>query len=568
MVAYLGDLDQADRDGIAAAAAGKAGLSQPNLLGVRPAPEWVEVDLSRLRVERARDFGAYWLGLEVLEKLGLVQKLAESMGSGREEVPWHLLVLALVVCRLCQPSSELAIAERIYEQSALGELLGIPAGKVNDDRLYRALDKLLPLKKTLEQHLKTRLGELFELDYDLLLYDLTSTYLEGAAEDNDQAKRGYSRDHRPDCKQVVIALIVTRSGMPLGYEVFDGSRADVTTVEEIVKRVEADYGKVSRIWVMDRGMVSAKNIAFLREGERRYIVGTNKGQLRKFERQLVDKQGWQQIREGVEVKLCQGPEDTPSGDEEGETKGSEGPKGGNGDARGKEVFILCRSRSRTTKEQAIHARFEKRIDEGLAKLAAHCREKRASVAVIERRVGALLTKNSRARGLFKVTVGRRKDGGAEVSWQKREEWREWAEHSEGSYLLRSNITDWTSRELWEAYIQLTEAEGAFRVEKADLVLRPIWHQKKERVQAHILVCFLAYVVWQSIGAMCQRAGLGDEPRQVLGEIARIRVVDVVAPTRSGVEIRKRCVSEPDRGQKVLLDRLGVVLPRRLVVVNV
>jgi hypothetical protein len=313
---------------------------------------------------------------------------------------------------------------------------------------------------------------------------------------------------------------------------------------------------------MDRGMVSAKNIAFLRDGGRRYIVGTNKGQLRKFEKQLVDKSGWQEIRAGVEVKLCQGPDDGPSGDEGSETKGSEGPEGG------KEIFILCRSRSRTSKEQAIHARFEKRIDEGLAKLAAHCREKKASVTVVERRVGALLARNSRARGLYRVTVGRRKDGGAEVGWQKREEWREWAQHSEGSYLLRSNIMDWTSRELWEAYIKLTEAEGAFRVEKADLVLRPIWHQKKERVQSHILVCFLAYVVWQSIGAMCQRAGLGDEPRRVLAEIARIRVVDVVAPTRSGVEIRKRCVSEPDRGQKVLLDRLGVTLPRRLAVMNV
>jgi transposase len=554
VVAYLGDLDQADREGIAAVASGKAGLSQPNLLADGPAPEWVEVDLSRLRVERARDFGGYWLGLQVLERLGLVQKLAESVKSGREAVPWHLLVVALVLCRLCQASSELAIAERIYEESALGELLGIPVGKVNDDRLYRALDKALPLKRKLEQHLKARLGELFELDYDLLLYDLTSTYFEGACADNEQAKRGYSRDHRPDCKQVVIALIVTRSGMPLGYEVFDGARADLTTVEEIVKRVEADYGKASRIWVMDRGMVSAGNIAYLRDGGRRYIVGTNKGQLRKFEQQLVDKHGWQQIRAGVEVKLCQGPDSTPSG-------------GGSLPSEGEEVFILCRSVARTSKERAIHACFEKRIDEGLGKLAARCREKKASVSVIERRVGALLTRNSRARGLYKVTVGRHEDGGATISWQKREEWREWAEQSEGSYLLRSNILDWTSKELWEAYIQLTEAEGAFRVAKSDLVLRPIWHQKKDRVQAHILVCFLAYVVWASIGAMCQRAGLGDEPRRVLGEIARIKVVDVVAPTRSGVEIRKRCVSEPDRGQKVLLARLGLALPRRLAVTN-
>jgi transposase len=542
VVTYLGDLDQAGRVGVASAAAGRAGVLQQGLFGEDPAPEWVEVDTSRVRVERPRDFGGYWLGLQVLEKLGLVGFLEEAVGSGREEVPWHLMAVVLVLTRLCHPSSELAIAERLYERSALGDLLGVPCARVNDDRLYRALDSLLPLKRKLEKHLKARLGELFEVEYDLLLYDMTSTYFEGEAKANDQAKRGYSRDHRSDCKQVCIALIVSRDGMPLGYEVFDGSRADVRTVEEIVSTVEKAYGQANRIWVMDRGMVSEANLGFLRGGGRRYIVGTARSQLRGFASQLVEKKDWQQIRDGVEVKLCQRE-----------------------DSGGKEVFILCRSTARATKEQGIHARFEQRIEAGLSKLAESCGQKKRNVAVIERRVGALLAANSRARGLFSVEVRRRENGGAEVVWQKREAWREWAELSEGCYLLRSNIVDWSSEALWEAYIQLTQAEGAFRIEKSDLGIRPIWHQKQDRVQAHILVCFLAYVVWKTIGALCKRAGLGEEPRQVLDEIARIKVVDVVLPTRGGAEIRRRCVTQPDAGQGLLLAHLGLTLPRWLTV---
>ena len=305
----------------------------------------------------------------MLGKLGLVAFLEEAIGQGREEVPWHLMAVVLVLTRLCHPSSESKVAERLYEQSALGDLLGVPCGKVNDDRLYGALDSLLPLKRKLEKHLKARLGELFEVEYDLLLYDMTSTYFEGEAKANGQARRGYSRDHRPDCKQVCIALIVSRDGMPLGYEVFDVSRADVRTVEEIVTTIEKEYGKANRIWVMDRGMVSEASLGFLREGGRRYIVGTLKSPLRGFERELVDREDWQQIRDGVEVKLC---------------------KGKNGDGDSKEVFILCRSTARATKEQAIHSRFEQKIEAGLGKLAESCGQKKRNVAVVERRVGALL----------------------------------------------------------------------------------------------------------------------------------------------------------------------------------
>lgn len=500
-------------------------------------PQWVEVDTKRARAERVRDFGGYWLGLEVADRLGLISLLKKLLPEGREEVPRSMMALTLVLMRLCEPSSELRIAEHLYERSSLGDLLGIPADKVNDDRLYRALDSLLPHKAEMEKHLKGRLGELFGLEYDLLLYDVTSTYFEGQSSSNGQAALGYSRDHRPDCKQVCIGLVVSREGMPLGYQVFVGNQADVTTVEDIVGKIEVQYGSLGRIWVMDRGMVSEENLEYLRAGGRRYIIGTPKGQLKCFERELV-MDDWQQVREGLEVKLCPSPD-------------------------GEESFILCRSAARAMKEKQIHERFERRIEKGLVKLVESCRKKKQKAGAIERRVGRLLGANSRAAGLFRVEVRERTDRGAEVAWKKLEEWRAWAELSEGCYLLRSNITDWKAGELWQAYIQLTEAEAAFRIQKGDLRIRPIWHQKEERVQAHILVCFLAYVLWKMLGQMCKRAGLGSEPRKVLDEIAQIKVVDVVMPTKQGTAIRNRCIAQPTKAQAILLQRLQLHLPERI-----
>ncbi len=472
-MAYLGDMKEAACLGMKQTVAGRTGSWQGRLFDEDLEPEWVEVDTKRIRVEWVRDFGGYWLGLEVAEKLELGAQLDRLMPRGREGVPWSTTALALVLMRLCEPSSELRIAKHLYERSPLDDLLGIAADKVNDDRLYRALDSLLPHKPELEKHLKERLGELFSLEYDLLLYDVTSTYFEGEAAANGQARRGYSRDHRPDCKQVCIALVVSREGMPLGYEVFAGNRADVTTVEEIVGKIEAQYGSAGRIWVMDRGIVSEENLEYLRSGGRRYIVGTPKGQLRRFQRELLS-EGWQKVRDGLEVKLC------PSAD-------------------GEETFILCRSASRAIKEKQIHERFEKCPEKGLAKLTESCMKRKQQAGTIERRVGRLLESNSRAAGLFKVEVGEAKGGGATVTWKKVEEWRQWAELSEGCYLLRSNITGWDAGQLWQAYLQLTEAEAAFRIQKGDLRIRPIWHQKEERVHAHILACFLAYVLRKMIG---------------------------------------------------------------------
>jgi transposase len=459
------------------------------------------------------------------------------MPAGREEIPWPLMAMVLVLGRLCEPASELQLAERFYESSALADLLGVPEEKVNDDRLYRALDALLPHKAALEKHLKERLGELFELDYDLLLYDVTSTYFEGQAEANPQARRGYSRDHRPDCKQVNIALVVSRCGMPLGYEIYAGNRTDGTTLREIVEHIEGLYGRANRIWVTDRGMGGEKNVEFLREGGRRYILGTAKNSLRQFERELRSAD-WRLVHEGLEVRI------TPA-------------------AGGEEVFILCRSADRRLTEQSMHERFEQRIEEGLEKIQTSCRKKKQQPLGSARRVGRLMGRHTRAAALFDVRVEARADGAAELRWSKREDWREWARLSEGCYALRSNVTDWSPEELWRAYIQLTEAEAAFHIHKSDLAIRPVWHQREDRVQAHILVCFLAYVLWKTLAASCRQAGLGDEPRQVFEALSEIALVDVVLPTRAGPEIRKRALSQPTEHQQILLQRLGLRLPAAL-----
>jgi transposase len=533
VVAYLGQLDEPQRLGVKEAAEGNRSARQKRLFDhVRP--RWVEVDVKRVRVENRRDFGGPWLGLELVDRLGLKEFLQRTIPGGREDVSWSLMALVLVLCRLCDPSSELHIAEHFYAQSALADLLGIPPEKINENRLYRALDALLPHKEALERFLKNRLGDLFGLEYDLLLYDVTSTYFEGQAQRNPLAQRGYSRDHRPDCKQVCIGLVVTKCGMPLGYEVFAGNRADVTTLQEIVETMERRYGRADRIWVGDRGMVSAENIAFLKQSGRRYIVGTPKSMLKQFERELLS-EDWHAIREGLEVKLCPSPD-------------------------GQETFVLCRSRDRREKEKAMHDRFEQRIEEGLKRIEASCQRQRQNPLIVAQRLGRLMGQNSRAAGLFQTEIKTATDGRAMLTWKKIESWRTWAALSEGCYLLRSNVADWSDEDLWKAYIQLTEAEAAFRIHKSDLVLRPIWHQKEERVLAHILVCFLAYVLWKTLGQMCQRAGLGHEPRRLFEEFGKIQLVDVVLPTRQGTEIRRRCITQPTDHQAILLARLRLNLP--------
>jgi transposase len=504
----------------------------------------VAVRLKGLHLERGRSFGDVWLGWTLWRALRLDELCAELLPPGREAIPWAQMAAVLVIARLCEPSSELHIAEDWYRKTALEDLLGLPGERINDDRLYRSLDRLLPHKEGIEQHLKERLGELFALEYDLLLYDVTSTYFEGLAEQNTLAARGYSRDHRPDCKQVTIALVVTRAGMPLGYEVFAGNRTDVTTVEEIVETMETRYGIANRVWVMDRGMISAENVAWLQETERRYLIGTPKSELRKWAREIAEAKDWKTVREGVEAKLCTGPD-------------------------GAETFVLCRSVQRREKEKAMHERFAQRIEKSLRKLGERVDRARKLLhrGKLERQIGRLLERNTRAAGRYTIDFveDTTRPSGLRLEWAVRPEWDEWARHSEGCYVLRTNITDWDAETLWRTYVQLTEAEAAFRIQKSELAIRPIWHQKTERVQAHILVCFLAYVLWKTLEQWQSRAELGNSPRTILEELARIQSTDVVLPLAEDPnrKLRIRCVVRPDKAQAMLLDRLGLRLPERL-----
>jgi transposase len=538
VVAYLGEMDAAGRLGVQKAAEGRSDYQLD--LYEDHEPEWVEVNVRGVRTERVRDFGDIWLALQLLKRLGLISFFHKMIPAGREKICWADLACVLTIARFCQPSSELYIAEHFYGHTALADLMGIPDDLIYDTRLYRALDKLLPHKEALEKHLKQRLGELFNIEYDLLLYDVTSTYFEGAAKGNPQAKRGYSRDKRPDCKQVCIALVVTKEGFPLGYEVFDGNRHDSTTVEEIVEKMEERYGAADRIWVMDRGMLSDENIDFLKQKNRRYIIGTPKSMLKQFERELLSGD-WQEAHKGLEVKKCASPEGT------------------------EETFILCRSVARKEKEQAILERFAGRIEKELDKMQASCQKGRLKdPAVAERRIGRLLQRNSRAAWLFEIKVIKNQDDGQlSIIWHRVSNRQNWQQLTQGCYMLRSNVADWSAEELWNAYIHLTDAEAAFRIQKSDLVLRPVWHQIEKRVQAHILVCFLAYVLWKCLSQMCKSSGLGNEPRKVIDEIKRIKLTDVILPTKKGVEIRLPCVSKPDAHQRILLQHLGLKLPARL-----
>jgi hypothetical protein len=543
-VAQLGELDAEGRARAKALARTITGeREQADLFVPASAPTTpVPIRLDRVRVERGRTFGDVWLAWTLWRALRLDMVLDGLLPPGREDVPWATMAAVLVLGRLCEPSSELHVAEDWYRRTALEDLLGLPVALVNDDRCYRALDRLLPHKTVVEQHLVTRLGELFALDYDLLLYDVTSTYFEGQAARNPQAQRGHSRDHRPDCKQVCVALVVTREGMPLGYELFAGNRTDVTTVREIVGTMETRYGVAQRIWVMDRGMTSAANLAWLRETGRRYLVGTPKSALRHWAPQLADAQDWHPVRDGIDAKRCPG-------------------------ADGAETFVLIRSAERREKEHAMHARFQTRIEAGLTRLARRLAHARRPVerGPVERQLGRLLAANSRAARRYTVTLESDASvaAGVRVTWTVRPEWDDWARRSDGCYVLRSNIPDWSPEDLWRTYIQLTEAEAAFRIQKSDLAIRPIWHQREDRVQAHIFVCFLAYVLWKTLEQWQQRAGLGHSPRTILEELRRIQSTDVVLPTHDGRDLRLRCVVRPDPAQARLLDRLGLVLPERL-----
>lgn len=541
-VAHLGELDEHGRLEARAFARTLIGTpEQAKLFDDGSALLTVPVRLKGIRVERSRQFGDVYLALALWRGTGLAQLSEALLPAGKEQVPWEKMAAVLVAARLCEPSSELHIAEDWYRRTALEDLLQLKDEHVNKDRLYRALDQLLVHKAAIEAHLSQRCGELFSTQNEVLLYDVTSTYFEGQAEANPLAQRGYSRDHRPDCKQVCIALVVTMDGFPLGYEVFPGNTHDSRTLQTIVTTMEARHGVLGRVWIADRGMASAANLAWLRETGRRYIIGAPKAELKKFATALATQSGWRVIREGVEVKLARCLET-------GET------------------IILCRSAERRSKEQAMHEKFSHRIEAALTRLAGRIEHstKRIDATQVNRQIGRILQQNQRAAARFDVRLLERDcAAGYRLEVHLNTPFDEWAALSEGAYLLRSNITDWSDEQLWKAYIQLTQAEAAFRIQKDQLRVRPIWHQRPDRVEAHILVCFLAFVLWKTLELWQQRAGLGNSPRTVLEELVRIQSHDVILPTLTHGEIRLRCVTQPDDAQAVLLERLGIVLPKRM-----
>ena len=557
VIAYLGELTASEQDGWAKLGShldGESKVRRPQLTLFDPPrrdephdDEPLLVKLSSIRLERPRDFGDVWLAWGLWRMLGLDELLEKLIEPGREDVSWGVMAAILTVARFCEPSSELHIADTWYRQTALEELLGVTPEQVHTDRLYKALDELLPHKEALEKHLRERLGELFELKCDLLLYDVTSTYFEGDLQGCPIAKRGYSRDSRPDRPQVCLGLVVTEEGFPLGYEVFAGNTHDSKTVQTVVESLEKKYGALHRVWVLDRGMVSKKNLKFLRERGGQYIVGTPKAMLRQFEQHLTDKD-WTAAQAGVEVKLVPSPD-------------------------GDETFILARSADRRAKELAMHEKFTVRLETGLKKMQAAAESGRLKdEATAGQRLGRLKQQNWRASQAFDVTLKKlaepRGKQRLEVTWQREAKFADWSQLADGCYLLRSNLTGVDAATLWRRYIQLTEAEWAFRITKDELLIRPIWHHKEDRVKAHILVCFLAYVLWKTLAGWMRGAGLGDAPRTVIEDLAKLKSGDVVLRARSprgGPErqIKLRCVTEPDEAQAVLLHRLGLTPPRRL-----
>jgi transposase len=514
-------------------------------------PQVARVLVNRVRLERTRQFGACYLGLQLWKRLELDCFFEQAVDDDPADVLWSRVTALLAINRLCAPGSELAIEERWYPSTALDDLLTIEDGKINDSRLYRCLDRILPHKTKLERHLKQRYGELFEAEFDVLLYDLTSTYVEGAAEKNPMIRRGYSRDHRPDCEQMVIALIVNSEGFPFSYETFNGNRADVSTIETILRMVERKYGKARRIWVFDRGIVSEENLAAIRKRDGQYLVGTPRSQMKRFEADLL-KGGWVHVRPEVEVKQVAIPQ-------------------------GEETYILCRTAGRKEKEKAIRKRFSTRMEDALRGLektivAGRLKDRHK----MERRLGKIQARHPSVNDLYEVSL-RDTAEGVRLSWQMKDDRKSWRESREGAYLLRTNIKAETAEDLWAKYMQLTEAEASFRALKSELSIRPLFHQLESRVKAHVMVAFLGYALWVTLKHLLKRraairpqptaSGVENaqpmSPMKALALLSTLQSADIVLPTTDGREIRLRRIAEPTAEQKSLLHQLGLSLPDRL-----
>jgi transposase len=518
-------------------------------------PNVVQIRLDSVSWTNPRRFGDVWLGLWLWKFLHLDEIVDRHVPQGKETVRPADIVAIEVINRLCGPCSEFALAEHWYRSTGLEDLLGIPDSAVTKDRLYRTLDRLLKAHEAIENDLKEQLGNLFQLDYDLLLYDLTSTYFEGLAEENELAQRGYSRDHRSDCKQIVLALIVTRDGFPLAHLTLAGNTQDLQTVETIVTTIEARFGKSQRVWVMDRGMISEDALKFLGKPGRRYLLATRRGELASFAEHLRAG-GWQRLEDNpdVEVKLLK---------------------------RKRVHYLLARSQPRRQKERAMRRRQRRGLARALEKL-----QKRIDGGRLKNR-DKILESVGRLKGRFPkacpfVTITVAKGKSAKLSWIWHREKFRTALAGDGVYLLRSNQDGWSAKEFWETYIQLTVVERAFRVLKSELLLRPVWHHYSGRSQAHVMICVLAYALWKTLDHLAKRAGLMTQihkpdphraksspkprpmtPEVILRELGQIAIGDIMLETTDGQKLALRRVARPVDEQKRILDALGLEMPERL-----
>ena len=518
-------------------------------------PDVVRIRLGSVGWTNARRFGDIYLGLWLWKLLHLDEIVDRHVPQGKETIRPADIVAIEVINRLCGPCSEFALAEHWYASTGLEDLLGVPDRAVTKDRLYRTLDRLLAAQEAIEEDLKARLGTLFQLEYDLLLYDLTSTYFEGLAAENDLACRGYSRDHRSDCKQVVLALVVTREGFPLAHLTLAGNTQDLQTVETIVTQVERRFGKTRRIWVMDRGMISKESLKFLRQPGRFYVLATRRGQLAAFQRELQSR-GWRRFPENpdVELKLLR---------------------------RGRESYLLARSRPRRQKERAIRRRQRRGLARGLRRLEQLITTGRLkSRDKILERVGRLKGRYPKARPFVTITVSKGRRARLRWSWDVAK--FKAALARDGAYVLRSNQPGWSARSLWETFMQLTVVEHAFRVLKSELLLRPVWHHYSERTQAHVMICVLAYALWKTLDHLAKQAGLETEirkpdrrrgnaapqprpmtPEVILRELGQVQIGDILLETTDGRNLVLRRVARPKPEQARILAALKLKIPERL-----
>jgi len=492
----------------------------------------VQVKLNEMELRRPRAFGNCWLGCDLWGQLELDRFWQQRLPPRREQVAWAEVLELLVVNRLVDPGSEFRLHRQWFERSAMDELLGLDSAVAEKDRLYRCLDRVLPHKQELFVYLKQRWQDLFDEQFDLLLYDLTSTYVEGEAEEIPKAKHGYSRDGRFDCKQVVIALVVTPRGFPLAYEVMEGNTSDRTTLHDFLEKIESLYGKARRVWMMDRGIPKEEVLAEMRAPGREtfYLVGTPRGKIKQYEKRWLELP-WCKVRESVEVKLF---------------------------AEAGEMYVLAKSDGRRAKEMAIR---RKKLARLLRKLRA-MRRSCPSRDPLLMRIGAAKTEAGRAFGFVRITLP---PEGQEITRQnftfrldKRK--LEQAELRDGHYLLRTNLTGEDPAVLWDRYIQLTQIEMAFKCLKSELGLRPLYHQLEHRVEAHILVAFLAYCLMVTLKNRLQAHAPGLTAGGVLEKLATIQMLDVWFPTTDGRWLVMPRYTEPEPGQALLLHKLKLRLP--------